>query len=330
MDPNNPNNLPPNNQPASPVPTNDPAPLEQPSQPAQPVQPPSPVPSLEQQPVSTPQSFEQQPVQSQPVVPTAASSPQPIQPVTPSADPVQSAPQTFPAQTAPEQASFAATPTPPAGSGSGSKTLWIVIGAVVAGLILLGIAAAVVFGMMGGGAKNDSATSGSTENDTERPKSIVAEFSSELREVCNKTAISNTADYDGPSSMVAVAQYRNESNASEDSWYSLSLPYDYKYGLKDIDEFETVNAVACADGKAASTPAPKTCEYDEDTVKYIAVEYTVTLFESKTLKQIGESSKFIQDNQECPTFISYDKTSKEAYASPDSKTMSTVIDTIVK
>ena len=92
-----------------------------------------------------------------------------------------------------------------------------------------------------------------------------------------------------------------------------------------------ISVVACLKATEDSSVAGIDCEMNCGvTVKYLSAEYKVTYYEAKTAKKISEGTPINSPAASCPMFLTYERDTKKAYATPDNKALEATLDTFVR
>ncbi|MEU4555532.1 hypothetical protein [Micromonospora violae] len=158
--------------------------------------------------------------------------------------------------------------------------------------------------------------------------SMTARYSSDLSNVCEGSPILNAAPYSGPASAKAYAFSNNPGRPT--SWSSKYVPSDKPYYAKSED-YQKVSVVGCLKYEEGSEGTPKKCQYKDKsdkqvTVDYVSSRYTLTFYAAKTAEKIGDGGTVTAPTSRCPSFISYDKATMRAYATPDAGTIEAAMD----
>ncbi|MFJ6199053.1 hypothetical protein [Micromonospora sp. NPDC092111] len=234
-------------------------------------------------------------------------------------------------------------PVPPPQKSNKGLIIGLVVGGVVLILALCGgvIGLALVnsddAGPVASGSPSPGATNGTDPSATpqqsgpqEQPNNnaVTARYSSDLSSVCDGSPILNAAAYRGPSDAKAYVFANNPERTT--FWSSKSVGSDKPYYARS-SAFETVSVVGCMTVVPGSEGAPKKCDYkDSDdkvvSVSYISSRYQLTFFAAKTGEKIGDGGTVSAPANRCPSFISYNKVTMKAYASPDSGTIEAALD----
>lgn len=162
---------------------------------------------------------------------------------------------------------------------------------------------------------------------------VAAQTLSDLKTVCSgKTPISNAADYSSNKAAVITGFYN--SPATPDNWKSL-VPATTEKSYYPGTDYQKVSVVACLTYIDGSPQTSIDCEYNDSdnkpvTVKYTSTKYSLAFYEAKTGKLISEGEDITGPATTCPSFISYNKDTKVAYAQPDTKAIEAAFDTFVK
>lgn len=159
----------------------------------------------------------------------------------------------------------------------------------------------------------------------------VAKSLSDFDAVCNKGSISNAAAYNSNKTAV-IYGFRN-SPRTPDYWTPNAVGYGKSY--YPGTDYSKVSVVACLTYINDSPSVSKDCEYTDSndkavTVKYISTKYSLAFYEAKTGKLISEGEDINGPATSCPSFVSYDKSTNTAYASPDDNAVEAAFDTFVK
>ncbi|MET8232323.1 hypothetical protein ABZS77_16800 [Micromonospora sp. NPDC005298] len=173
-----------------------------------------------------------------------------------------------------------------------------------------------------------SPTSGQSEEPSSDNNSMTARFSSDMSNVCEGSRILNAAPYNGPAG--AKAYTFSNSPDRPTFWSSKYIVSTKPYSAKTT-EYEAVSVVGCLKFVEGSQGEPKKCLYkDKDgkqvTVDYISSRYTLTFYAAKTGEKIGDGGTVAAPATRCPSVISYNNTTRKAYASPDSGTIESALD----
>ncbi|RAO50541.1 hypothetical protein [Micromonospora saelicesensis] len=161
--------------------------------------------------------------------------------------------------------------------------------------------------------------------------SMTARFSSDLANVCEGSPILNAAPYSGPAGAKAYTFSNNPDRPT--SWSSTYVPSDKSYYAKGAD-YQKVSVVGCLKFDEGSQGVPKKCQYKDKaekqvTIDYVSSRYTLTFYAARTAEKIGDGGTVTAPTNRCPSFISYDKTTMRAYATPDSGTIEAALDTFL-
>ncbi|WP_430500536.1 hypothetical protein ACQRWP_01965 [Micromonospora trifolii] len=161
--------------------------------------------------------------------------------------------------------------------------------------------------------------------------SMTARYSSDLANVCEGSPILNAAPYSGPAGAKAYTFSNNPDRPT--SWSSTYVPSDKSYYAKGAD-YQRVSVVGCLKFDEGSQGAPKKCQYKDKaekqvTIDYVSSRYTLTFYAARTAEKIGDGGTVTAPTNRCPSFISYDRTTMRAYATPDSGTIEAALDTFL-
>ncbi|MGK5676797.1 hypothetical protein ACSNOB_28655 [Micromonospora sp. URMC 106] len=173
-----------------------------------------------------------------------------------------------------------------------------------------------------------SPTPGEPEPEPNNNNAVTARYSSDLGDVCEGSQILNAAPYSGPSGAKAYVFSNNPDRLT--FWSSKSIASNKPYYAKSAD-FETVSVVGCLKFVEGSEGAPKKCQYKDSsdkqvTIDYVSSRYTLTFYAAKTGEKIGDGGTVSAPANRCPSFISYNKNTMKAYASPDTGTIEAALD----
>ncbi|WP_428965074.1 hypothetical protein [Micromonospora fluostatini] len=167
-----------------------------------------------------------------------------------------------------------------------------------------------------------------SQDEPSNNNAITARFSSDFSSVCEGSPIMNAAAYNGGSGAKAYTF----SNAPDrpNNWSTRSVSSNKKYYARST-EFETVSVVACLKFAEGSQGEPRECQYKDSsdkqvTVKYISGRYTLTFHAAKTGEKIGDGGTVNAPTNRCPSFISYNRSTMESYAAPDTGTVEAALD----
>ncbi|SCL71911.1 hypothetical protein GA0070606_5876 [Micromonospora citrea] len=177
----------------------------------------------------------------------------------------------------------------------------------------------------------DTSTSPSPEqSESEQPNSnnaVTARYSSDLGDVCEGSQILNAAPYNGPSGAKAYVFSNNPDRPT--FWSSKTIASNKPYYARSA-QFETVSVVGCLKFVEGSEGTPKKCQYTSSgkqvTIDYVSSRYTLTFHAAKTGEKIGDGGTVSAPASRCPSFISYNKNTMKAYASPDAGTVEAALD----
>ncbi|MFC8296210.1 hypothetical protein [Micromonospora orduensis] len=231
-------------------------------------------------------------------------------------------------------------PVPPAKKSNKGLIIGLAVGAVVLLLAMCGGGIGLLVAL---GSDDDEPTtvtsSAPTPGTTASPapgqsdppsdnNSMTARFSSDMSNVCEGSRILNAAPYSGPAG--AKAYTFSNSPDRPTFWSSKYIASSKPYSAKTT-EYETVSVVGCLEFVEGSQGEPTKCLYkDKDgkqvTVDYISSRYTLTFYAAKTGEKIGDGGTVAAPANRCPSVISYNTTTRKAYASPDSGTIETALD----
>ena len=167
--------------------------------------------------------------------------------------------------------------------------------------------------------------------DEEQPdnnNAITARSSSDMSAVCDGSPILNAAPYTSAKS-AKVYTFANSPERPE-SWLSKSVGYNKPYYAK-VADWSKVSVVGCLTFEEGSEGEPRKCDYkDRDdkkiTVDYVSARYTLTFHNAKTGEKIGDGGRINAPAVRCPSFISYNKSTMKAYASPDDGAIELALD----
>lgn len=168
------------------------------------------------------------------------------------------------------------------------------------------------------------------QSESEQPNgnnAVTARYSSDLADVCEGSQILNAAPYSGPSGAKAYTFSNNPDRPT--FWSSKSIASNKPYYAKSAD-FESVSVVGCLKFVEGSEGTPKKCQYTSSgkqvTIDYVSSRYTLTFYAAKTGEKIGDGGTVSAPASRCPSFISYNKNTMKAYASPDAGTIEAALD----
>ncbi len=252
----------------------------------------------------------------------------PVAPVPPLAPPAGAGPLPQPGQGDPMQSAV-----PPVAPKKKSKfPLPLIIAAVVV-ILLIGGGAAFALTKKGG-------KSGNTASDTDKKEdaapnsSIVAASEYDFEEVCKGGAVSNAAAYTS-AKQSTIKVFHNNSLGNADTWVSDGVGYGKSYYPKAGDDFTKISVVGCVEYVDGSAKQERTCDYQSTTdgtvtVAYHSAKYKMTFYEAKTRKKISDGGDINAPANSCPSYITYDKSTKKAYASPDDNAIEAATDAFVQ
>jgi hypothetical protein len=232
---------------------------------------------------------------------------------------------------------------PGEGDGSGRKKRMLIIGGAAAAVLLLigGITAAVALG--GDDDEDTRATDESsettepteepseeaaetTEDPSEEPaeepaepsgETFTAEYFSDVGDVClgEGQGMTNAAAYDPASpTVLGVMNYRGR----EDSYgLEASSGYDKPWKV-EYDDFEKVQVVGCVslvEGSEEKTMECETTDVDDKkiTINWHSQDFTMVFREAATGALLAEGPSITAPASECPTFVTYDPETLNAY-----------------
>jgi hypothetical protein len=227
------------------------------------------------------------------------------------------------------QPGFGTGGQPPAKSKKG-LIIGLIVGAVVLLLILCGVGAALI---VSNADDDDPSTPTSLSSNSPAPattkakpqnnNAVTADSSSDFGNVCQKGAILNAPDYSSP----ATAKAYVFANAPErlTTWSSKSLDSTASYYAKTAD-YASVNVVGCLAVEEGSEGTPLKCDIKASdgaklTIDYLSLRYKLTFYAAKTGEEIGDGGTVNAPATKCPMFVSYNRTTLKAYASPDEATI---------
>ncbi|MER7474882.1 hypothetical protein [Micromonospora sp. NPDC000018] len=158
---------------------------------------------------------------------------------------------------------------------------------------------------------------------------VTARYEDDLGDVCEGRQILNAAPYNGPSG----AKVHTFANTPERpaSWSSTSIASNKPYYAKNTD-FTSVSVVGCLEFVGGGEGTPRECTYtgttyNRVTLDYVPSRYKLTFYAAKTAEKIGDGGTVSTPATRCPTFISdYNKTTRRAYASPDTDIIQAALD----
>ena len=236
----------------------------------------------------------------------------PVAPVPPLAPPAGAGPLPQPGQGDPMQSAV-----PPVAPKKKSKfPLPLIIAAVVVILLIGGGAA---FALTKKGGKSADSGGDAKKDDTKPNSSIVADSQYDFDEVCKGGAVSNAAAYTTGKESIIEMYHNNPANT--DTWSSDGVGYGKSYYLKSDDDFTKISVVGCVEYVADSAKQERTCDGksgDEAvTIAYHSSKYKLTFYEAKTRKKISDGGEVNAPANSCPSYMTYDKTTKKAYANRD-------------
>lgn len=153
-------------------------------------------------------------------------------------------------------------------------------------------------------------------------KSITAEKIDDLKNVCYGNKITNAAAYTSAKSAVIAAFYE-QPHSKSNPWTQLTgdaSPYYVNFG-----EQAKVSVVACFEYQPFGNKQIATC----DDIKLMSAHYKTIFYEAKTGKKISEGKELTNDDKTCPSYVVYDKTSRETAKAPNVNDMKAEISTFV-
>lgn len=210
------------------------------------------------------------------------------------------------------------TPTPdPYGNKAPKQPIGLIIAAILAGVIILGIAAQALF--MNNDTSDDpkdNRSSSERKQDDDDAKKRAANSKTAARigdfgTVCETGSISNAAEYKAPYKVAAFSK-----TSDKRSWSQVTLKYDADYTVKH-DEFSDVNTVVCAKEDEDSTVKTKECEFNRNTLDYYATVYEVSIHNAQTGEKIKDLGTVSGPADSCPMFVTYDRNDPKIIAKPD-------------
>ncbi|WP_431882408.1 hypothetical protein [Micromonospora gifhornensis] len=157
---------------------------------------------------------------------------------------------------------------------------------------------------------------------------ITARSSSDMSAVCDGSPILNAAPYTSAKG-AKVYTFANSPERPQ-SWLSKSVGYNKPYYAQSAD-WQKVSVIGCLAFEEGSEGEPRKCDYkDSDdkkiTVDYVSARYTLTFHAAKTGEKIGDGGRINAPAVRCPSFISYNKSTMKAYASPDTGAIELALD----
>ncbi|OZV79669.1 hypothetical protein CA850_16495 [Micromonospora echinospora] len=182
-----------------------------------------------------------------------------------------------------------------------------------------------------GGDTNPSTAPSPSESQDDVPNNnnaVTARYSSDFDAVCAGNPVLNAAAYSAPAGSKAYTFYNSPTRL--ESWSLRSTGYGKSYYAKS-DEFEKVSVVGCLKYQDGSEGEGRKCQLkDSDdkiiTVDYVSSRYTLTFYAAKTAQKIGDGGTINAPAVRCPSFVTYNKATMKAYASPDSGAIEAAMD----
>ncbi|MFG2060883.1 hypothetical protein ACGFIK_05635 [Micromonospora sp. NPDC048871] len=166
------------------------------------------------------------------------------------------------------------------------------------------------------------------DNQPDNNNAVTARSSSDMSAVCDGSPILNAAPYTSAKG-AKVYTFANSPERPQ-SWLSKSVGYNKPYYAK-IADWAKVSVIGCLTFEEGSEGEPRKCDYkDSDdkkiTVDYISARYTLTFYAAKTGEKIGDGGRVNAPAVRCPSFISYNRSTMKAYASPDDGALELALD----
>ncbi|MBO4204762.1 hypothetical protein [Micromonospora echinofusca] len=236
------------------------------------------------------------------------------------------------------------TPIPPKKSNKGLVIGLSVGAAVVVLLALCGIGVAFVAGQDDEDPPTPIATGGPTatpadpgtspsaggntpDSNGNNNNAVTARYSSDFEAVCQGSPILNSLAYTAGSGK-AYTFYNSVER--RDNWSLRSVGYGKPYYAKS-SEYTTVSVVGCLKYVEGSEGPGIKCNLkgSDDkvvSVDYVSSRYELTFYAAKTAEKIGDGGTVNAPANRCPSFVTYNKNTLKAYASPDSGAIEAALD----
>lgn len=214
----------------------------------------------------------------------------------------------------------------------------LIIGLVIGGIVFLLLIGGIIMAVIASSGAKKSTTTNTTDKtavksgpaDTSTSKAAyTAKYTSELSKVCDGIPIANAAAYTSKSAAIIQAY---EMSPEKTTWSSVSVGYGKSYDLPEYNDFEKVSVVVCAKATTgAETPSiPCTGKSTDPVVNYHSAKYTVTFYEARTGKKIGDETTVESPADNCPSFMMYNGKTNNSFASVERDQLEAVIDTFVR
>lgn len=157
---------------------------------------------------------------------------------------------------------------------------------------------------------------------------VTARYSSDFEAVCEGSPILNSAAYTTPKDAKAYTFFNSVDRPT--SWLSRSTGYGKSYYAK-TDEYDEVSVVGCLKYVEGSEGAGRKCQLKDSsdkivTVDYVSSRYTLTFYSAKTAQKIADGGTINAPAVRCPSFVTYNKATMKAYASPDTGAIEAALD----
>ncbi|WBB78843.1 hypothetical protein O7606_21965 [Micromonospora sp. WMMD882] len=157
---------------------------------------------------------------------------------------------------------------------------------------------------------------------------VTARYSSDFEAVCEGSPILNAKAYSAPAGSKAYTFYNSVERPS--SWLLRSTGYGKSYYAKS-DEFDEVSVVGCLKFVEGSEGTGRKCQLKDSSDKVVSVDYVssryqLTFYAAKTAQKIGDGGTINAPAVRCPSFVTYNKNTMKAYASPDTGAIEAALD----
>lgn len=174
-----------------------------------------------------------------------------------------------------------------------------------------------------------SATSTPSDDDTpQNNNAVTARYSSDFEAVCEGNPILNAKTYTTPAGSKAYTFYNSVDRPG--NWLLRSAGYGKSYYAKS-DEFDEVSVVGCLKYVEGSEGTGKKCQLKDSsdkiiTIDYVSSRYQLTFYAAKTAQKVGDGGTINAPAVRCPSFVTYNKNTMKAYASPDTGAIEAALD----
>ena len=177
-----------------------------------------------------------------------------------------------------------------------------------------------------GGAPSATPPAGAGEPDNNN--AVTAPSSSDMSAVCDGSPILNAAPYTSPKGAKIFTFANSPERVS--TWRYQSAGYDKPYYARSTD-WSTVAVVGCMTLVNGSEGAGKKCDYKASdgkqvTVDYVSSRYALSFHNAQTAEKIADGGTINAPAVSCPSFVSYNKATLKAYASPDDGALELALD----